>query len=343
MAPGKKALLAAMVVAGMGLGPLSFSIADAVKISRLWVADVTIEKIADGNLTYTTKGGEEVEKPLSTVEGIKLDAYKDLAAAYAAIEAKKPAEAIPLFQKVAATAPKPWIKQFCKAQLITLYDQAKMPVESANILLELARETSEKAYFANPTDKSLAGLDVKAKRDLRERLVQAQGTLKGAPVDAIKAMLESLGPVEAAPVAVAPTTPGTTPAVASGPSAIPLPVEMEPKDPVTILLRKGDFEGALKATDEILSKPTIEMGLRLYQNGLAKLYIALANKYPVSAKKQFLDAGLTVAALALPAGMAYAELAGLPVTAGLYALLLPVLLTPCCAVERQCSCTHSRN
>jgi sulfate permease, SulP family len=37
-------------------------------------------------------------------------------------------------------------------------------------------------------------------------------------------------------------------------------------------------------------------------------------------------AGLTVAALALPSGMAYAELAGLPVTAGLYALLLPVLL-----------------
>ena len=37
-------------------------------------------------------------------------------------------------------------------------------------------------------------------------------------------------------------------------------------------------------------------------------------------------AGLTVAALALPAGMAYAELAGLPVTAGLYALLLPVLI-----------------
>jgi high affinity sulfate transporter 1 len=37
-------------------------------------------------------------------------------------------------------------------------------------------------------------------------------------------------------------------------------------------------------------------------------------------------AGLTVAALALPAGMAYAELAGLPVTAGLYALLLPVLV-----------------
>ncbi|GAA1987684.1 SulP family inorganic anion transporter [Terrabacter lapilli] len=36
-------------------------------------------------------------------------------------------------------------------------------------------------------------------------------------------------------------------------------------------------------------------------------------------------AGVTVAALALPASMAYAGLAGVPVSAGLYALLLPVL------------------
>jgi len=35
-------------------------------------------------------------------------------------------------------------------------------------------------------------------------------------------------------------------------------------------------------------------------------------------------AGLTVAALALPASMAYADIAGLPVTAGLYSLLLPL-------------------
>lgn len=36
-------------------------------------------------------------------------------------------------------------------------------------------------------------------------------------------------------------------------------------------------------------------------------------------------AGITVAALALPSAMAFAELAGVPVSAGLYALLLPVL------------------
>ena len=37
-------------------------------------------------------------------------------------------------------------------------------------------------------------------------------------------------------------------------------------------------------------------------------------------------AGVTVAALALPSAMAFAELAGVPVTAGLYALLLPVIV-----------------
>ena len=39
-----------------------------------------------------------------------------------------------------------------------------------------------------------------------------------------------------------------------------------------------------------------------------------------------LVAGLTVAALALPSGMAYAEVAGLPLVSGLYALLLPTVL-----------------
>src|SRR4051794_34731116 len=37
-------------------------------------------------------------------------------------------------------------------------------------------------------------------------------------------------------------------------------------------------------------------------------------------------AGLTVAALSVPAAMAYAEVAGLPLSAGLYSLLLPVLV-----------------
>lgn len=309
-----RAILWSLAIAGFGLGPTSLSIADAVKISKLWIDNITIEKVADGNLVYTTKGGEEVEKPLANVEGIKLDAFKDLATAYAAIEAKKPAEAIPLFQKVASTASKPWIKQFCKAQLITLYDQAKMPVESVNMVLELAKETNEKTYFSNPTDKSLAALEPKMKRDIRDRLTQAQPSLKGAPADAVKAILVSLGPVEAAPTVATPTTPansgGTTgstvstpatpttptaPTVASGPSAIPLPVEMDEKDPITIMLKKGDFAGALKATDDLLSKPSNEMGLRLYQNGLAKLYIALANKDSKAAHKEFLDAGLSFA------------------------------------------------
>jgi high affinity sulfate transporter 1 len=50
----------------------------------------------------------------------------------------------------------------------------------------------------------------------------------------------------------------------------------------------------------------------------------LANYRPHKARRD-LTAGLTVAAVAVPAAMAYAELAGLQPTAGLYALLLPTV------------------
>jgi sulfate permease, SulP family len=46
-------------------------------------------------------------------------------------------------------------------------------------------------------------------------------------------------------------------------------------------------------------------------------------------------AGVTVAALALPAGMAYAELAGLSPAAGLYALLLPTVAYTLLGSSRQ--------
>jgi SulP family sulfate permease len=47
--------------------------------------------------------------------------------------------------------------------------------------------------------------------------------------------------------------------------------------------------------------------------------------YPKRCLRQDLLSGITVAALAVPSGMAFAQLAGLPPTAGLYALLLPAV------------------
>lgn len=55
---------------------------------------------------------------------------------------------------------------------------------------------------------------------------------------------------------------------------------------------------------------------------------------PHTARRDLL-AGLTVAALALPSGMAYAEVAGLPPVNGLYALLLPTVLYTFLGSSRQ--------
>ena len=52
---------------------------------------------------------------------------------------------------------------------------------------------------------------------------------------------------------------------------------------------------------------------------------AVSKQYPKHDLRRDAVAGVTVAALAIPAAMAYAELAGLSPVAGLYALLLPVI------------------
>lgn len=59
--------------------------------------------------------------------------------------------------------------------------------------------------------------------------------------------------------------------------------------------------------------------------------------YPRGALRPDLAAGLTVAALAIPAAMAYAELAGLSPVAGLYALLLPAVAYALLGSSRQLS------
>jgi sulfate permease, SulP family len=58
-------------------------------------------------------------------------------------------------------------------------------------------------------------------------------------------------------------------------------------------------------------------------------------RYPQRSLKRDAIAGVTVAALALPSGMAYAQLAGVSPIAGLYALLLPVLAYVALGSSRQ--------
>lgn len=58
-------------------------------------------------------------------------------------------------------------------------------------------------------------------------------------------------------------------------------------------------------------------------------------EYRRSTLRRDLVSGLTVAALALPSGIAYAELAGVPPVAGLYALLLPTIIYAFLGSSRQ--------
>jgi MFS superfamily sulfate permease-like transporter len=63
--------------------------------------------------------------------------------------------------------------------------------------------------------------------------------------------------------------------------------------------------------------------------------------YRTPAARRDVLAGVTVAALAIPSAMAYAELAGLPAEAGLYALLLPTVAYAFLGSSRSLPCSRT--
>ena len=102
-----------------------------------------------------------------------------------------------------------------------------------------------------------------------------------------------------------PTTPGDTSAAsaaseapespAKSASAVVMTGSIDANDPVTRLLHAGQFEKALAETDQLIAGKELRLAMRLYQRGLAQLYLAERSDN----RRLFLDAGLSFMRLAI--------------------------------------------
>ncbi|MFW6060444.1 MAG: hypothetical protein ACODAQ_09690, partial [Phycisphaeraceae bacterium] len=92
----------------LALAPLSAAHADSVRISGLWIDNVTIESVVDGQIAFRPSGGSLVEQPLSKLEGIKLDRVPQFAEAEQALENDEPAEAAAKLRAAIEEARQPW-------------------------------------------------------------------------------------------------------------------------------------------------------------------------------------------------------------------------------------------
>lgn len=311
------------------LGVASVSMADSIKMGDLWLDGVTIQKIEKGVIFYTSRAGADEERDFIKVQGIKLASHPELETALTAIQASttskdqavaaaKDTEALAALNKVITSARFPWIKQYAQAHAIHILDRQGKLTECVEALLALARDGGEEAYFLKAPVVTARVATAAQRKDALARLEPAQGKLTGAAQTAVKRIVEILkepAPNETPvttptppaggstgsttptppPAGGTPTTTGTqTPAMPAktGPRRGPaMTKHLSETDPISILLQDGKYDEALAAADKELNTNSRELGMRLYQKGLAQL--ALADK--TNDEKRYKDAGLSFA------------------------------------------------
>lgn len=257
----------------------SQAVADAVKTADLWVDDVSILNVTAGQLIYSNAAGDEVTRPLTAVQGLKMTAYPELAQAQEALDAGKDAQAVELLMRVNARARQPWLKSWTRKLSVGALDRANKPAEAVEMVIGLLREKPHPAFIPEMPLASLAAATEAQKEALVKRLQQSLASFDAAGVAAVQPLIDAAGSKAPEGNGAAHHT-GTAPPLKPGESAVALPQVLirGPADEVTTLLRRGDFQAALDKVNDILSKPTAEMGMRLYQRGLAEVSLADATQ-----------------------------------------------------------------
>lgn len=304
-------LLGVVAVATMLLSFATTAKADEIQTNNLWVPNVTIQNITDGQVVYLTNLGSEVDIPLTQVQGIKVPAYPDLWAAQEAILAKKDIDALPLLLKVQGQARQQWLKNYAAWLNIHVMDRLERTPQAVEAYLALAREKPDSFYLQRPPLSSLANVSDTQKADLAKRLQEALPDFDGVAKAAIEAMIQRLA------VAAAPGTPAvpgdagaTTPAQTPGATPVtPGIVDANAKvtnksgvvlstyliaperDSVTPLLFEGKWQEAVDRCKELLKGHETRMSMRLYQLGIAQLQLAEKS----GSEDAYKDAGLSLA------------------------------------------------
>lgn len=306
-------LIPAALLAGV-LGWTLHATADAVKLSDAWIDNVVIQSITDGQVVYITQAGEESRRPLSVVDptgrlqvlvqGIRADAIPELGVAEKALEAKNPdpAQAANAFQQARAKANQPWLREWIDYRLVRAADDSGQAIAAIDAFLRLARSPKTPSlYLVRVPTASVAAAGERDKALVRQRVKAAIAAIpaaaaEGPIAEALAALLSAAAAQDTGgdgnATASAPSSTSQSSAASSsgqrGPSKVAMPKSVMDDRDVTPLLAAGDFQAAWESADKLARSSTLELDKRLYQRGLARLYLADA----AGDRQQYLDAGL---------------------------------------------------
>ncbi|NBC11231.1 MAG: hypothetical protein GVY24_05765 [Planctomycetes bacterium] len=271
--------------------------ADAVKLSGFWIENVTVHNIKDGQIRYLSPAGSNIEADLSSLEGLKLDAYPQLGEGLEAAEAGEIDQAIETLRKVQRDAKEPWLKRFLEWKLYDLYNTKGDGPEAVKHYLDLVNANAHGAYLDNPPINAAAMVPPDQAQAIVERLRAAQAQTEDALVKEHLATLIELIQVPTAPDAGSadgegPTDPqpGQPTVVAAGGIILP---SNPPESPTVALLKQGQLSKALASAKRDV-RVVGGLSEKLFYLGLIERAIADAAE-PESEDRNDLykDAGLT--------------------------------------------------
>ncbi len=175
--------------------------ADAIKLSGLWIEDVTIQGINDSTLTYVTSVANEAQCKLADVQGIRLTAIPELGQAEAMLESGKDLpRAVALLGEVRGKAGQAWLRDWATYRQMFAAAAAQQPMEAVNAYLTLARSAPTAFYLQSFPPQGLKAITNDSLRQEILRVVDAGlGQIEGEAAVAVKQLRTDIAGIQFSP------------------------------------------------------------------------------------------------------------------------------------------------
>ena len=265
-----------MVAAALVLTP-SAATADAVKFSGFWIDNAVVLDVRDGQLVFRSRGGE-VRRPLSQIEGLRLDGYPALERGAERLAAGDATAALAAFEEVVAEARASWLQAYALGRVVDAGLAAERGVVAIRAWTRLVSMDVDDALVIEPPVRAAAMISDDEAPAMVEALERARSRVGQSRGEAVRAMLEPLralaGGGDAAAVLAA-----AEDGAAADRAAVVLPAVLDEDDPISARLLAGEFEQA-EADARVALTSTGGTSRELFQLGMALLGQAEASGDP---------------------------------------------------------------
>lgn len=240
---------------------------DAVKLSGFWIEPVTVLLIQDGHVRYETTQGAVLSRPISQLEGLRLQRYPTLGEAQDAIENGDDRNAAVLYKQTSDLAHEQWVRFYAGAQRVAALarlDEAEVAVAE---YVDLMMAGADLACLAEPPVDALARADA----EVRQRAIKLIMTVRDAVDEQQADLLQSL--LEAAGQPTNVVTMAQDPNDRNGNAGGLVLSSSVPPGTIVNLFNHNRYQEALLAADEALAQPG-RAAAELYLKGMAQLALA---------------------------------------------------------------------